>query len=455
MSIELKVPEIGESITEVEIGDWLKKSGDPVKKDDPIVTLESEKATVELPSPSAGTIGKVLKQKGDVAKVGEIIAYLEENSTQPVAPAEPQNQTTPETSTPSPPRSGGEVAREKGKTDGSEKKPETKSPDSKAPEAKPAEKPAPQKAEPKPERPEAEADLASPRLSQIKPSQEKPRGERLRETSSKDSRTEAESSNQPATSPPSPPQSGGEVALRAQGKTESADRPEEIVPMSKLRRTVAERLVEAQRNAALLTTFNEIDMSSVMALRKEHGEAFQKKYNVKLGFMSFFVKAAIDGLKQFPAINAEIRGTDVVYHNYFDIGVAIGSGKGLVVPVLRNAERMSFAEIEMAIGDLGRRAQENKLKPDELHGGTFTITNGGVYGSLLSTPIVNPPQSGVLGMHGIQDRPVAREGQVVIRPMMYVALTYDHRLVDGREAVTFLKRIKDTIENPARMLIEA
>ena len=224
--------------------------------------------------------------------------------------------------------------------------------------------------------------------------------------------------------------------------------------MSKLRRTVAERLVAAQHNAALLTTFNEIDMSSIMAMRKDYGEAFQKKYNVKLGFMSFFVKAAIDALKQFPAINAEIRGTDIVYHNFFDIGVAIGSGKGLVVPVLRNAERMSFAEIEMAIGDFGKRAQENKLKPDELQGGTFTITNGGVYGSLLSTPIVNPPQSGVLGMHGIQDRPVAREGQVVIRPMMYVALTYDHRVVDGREAVTFLKRIKDTLETPARMLIE-
>ena len=212
--------------------------------------------------------------------------------------------------------------------------------------------------------------------------------------------------------------------------------------------------MEAQHTAALLTTFNEIDMSHVMALRKEHGEAFQKKYQVKLGFMSFFVKAAIDGLKQFPALNAEVRGTDVVYHNFFDIGVAIGSGKGLVVPVLRNAGRMSFAEIEMAVGDFGRRAQENKLKPDELQGGTFTISNGGVYGSLLSTPIVNPPQSGVLGMHGIQERPVAREGQVVIRPMMYVALTYDHRIVDGREAVTFLKRVKDTIENPARMLIE-
>ena len=400
MSIELKVPEIGESITEVEIGGWLKKTGDAVKKDDPIVTLESEKATVELPSPEAGTIGKLLKQKGDIAKVGEIIAYLED-----------------------------------GKTEGAEKKPDAKAP----------EKPAPQKSPAKPEASEApKEEETSPRPAQVKLSQDKPRSERLRE----------EPSAEPAPAERRAPAPSAPSAPSAPANPAPNNRPEEVVPMSKLRRTVAERLVEAQHNAALLTTFNEIDMSSVMALRKEHGEAFQKKYNVKLGFMSFFVKAAIDGLKQFPGINSEVRGTDVVYHNYFDIGVAIGSGKGLVVPVLRNAERLSFAEIEMAIGDFGRRAQENKLKPDELQGGTFTITNGGVYGSLLSTPIVNPPQSGVLGMHGIQDRPVARDGQVVIRPMMYVALTYDHRVVDGREAVTFLKRIKDTIENPARMLIE-
>jgi 2-oxoglutarate dehydrogenase E2 component (dihydrolipoamide succinyltransferase) len=412
MSIELKVPEIGESITEVEIGGWLKKAGEPVKKDEPVVTLDSEKATVELPSPGVGTIGKILKQKGDTAKIGEVIGYLEE-----------------------------------GKTDGTEKKPETKAPEAKASEPKPAEKP---KAEIKQESPEikAEQDLASPRLSQIKSAQEKTRSERLRE--------EAPAAPSPSErrAPARPEQVQSAATPYTADRQKSSDRAEEVVPMSKLRRTVAERLVEAQHHAALLTTFNEIDMSSVMSMRKEYGEAFQKKYNVKLGFMSFFVKAAIDGLKQFPAINAEIHGTDIVYHNYFDIGVAIGSGKGLVVPVLRNAERLSFAEIEMAIGDFGRRAQENKLKPDELQGGTFTITNGGVYGSLLSTPIVNPPQSGVLGMHGIQDRPVAREGQVVIRPMMYVALTYDHRLVDGREAVSFLKRLKDTIENPARMLIE-
>jgi 2-oxoglutarate dehydrogenase E2 component (dihydrolipoamide succinyltransferase) len=224
--------------------------------------------------------------------------------------------------------------------------------------------------------------------------------------------------------------------------------------MTRLRRTVAARLVEAQNAMALLTTFNEVDMSALLALRKECGEAFQAKYKAKLGLMSFFVRASIEALKLVPQVNAEIRGTDIVYRHYYDIGVAIGSGKGLVVPVLRSAERMSFADIEIAIGDFARRAQENKLKIEELEGGTFTISNGGVYGSLLSTPIVNPPQSGILGMHAIQDRPVARSGNVVIRPMMFVALTYDHRIVDGREAVGFLRRIKEMIEEPARMLLQ-
>jgi 2-oxoglutarate dehydrogenase E2 component (dihydrolipoamide succinyltransferase) len=404
MSIELKVPEIGESITEVEIGGWLKKPGEQVKKDESLVTLESEKATVEFPSPETGTIGKILKKEGETAKVGEVIAYLEN-----------------------------------GKAEAAEKKPETKTP-----EAKSAEKPAPQKQQPKPEEHKVKAgEPLAPRPTQVNSVQERPRSERLREEAAPERRT-------PIRPEPEPLPTHAEPEFSAP----TPERQTEVVPMSKLRRTVAERLVEAQRNAALLTTFNEIDMTSVLSLRKEHGEAFQKKYNVKLGFMSFFVKASIDALKQFPAVNAEVRGTDIVYHNYFDIGVAIGSGKGLVVPVLRNVERMSFAEIEMAIGDFAKRAQENKLKPDELHGGTFTISNGGVYGSLLSTPIVNPPQSGVLGLHGIQERPVAREGQVMIRSMMYVALTYDHRIVDGREAVTFLKRVKETIENPARMLIE-
>jgi 2-oxoglutarate dehydrogenase E2 component (dihydrolipoamide succinyltransferase) len=221
-----------------------------------------------------------------------------------------------------------------------------------------------------------------------------------------------------------------------------------------LRRTVARPLVEAKQQMAMQTTFNEVDMFAVQALRKEHGEAFEKRYQVGLGFMSFFVKAAIDALKQFPKLNAEIRGTDIVYRNHFDIGVAIASERGLVVPVLRSAERLGFAELENAIGDFAQRATDGNLKPDDLEGGTFTITNGGVFGSLLSTPIINPPQTGILGMHTIQERPVASDGQVVIRPMMYLALTYDHRLVDGREAVLFLRRVKEAIEDPARMLIE-
>jgi 2-oxoglutarate dehydrogenase E2 component (dihydrolipoamide succinyltransferase) len=251
-------------------------------------------------------------------------------------------------------------------------------------------------------------------------------------------------------------QAAGSTASASPAGAPSApgDRSEEAVPMSMLRKKVAERLVSAHQNAALLTTFNEIDMSAAMELRKRHQEAFVKRYGTKLGFMSFFVKAAVDALKLVPQINAEIRGESIVYKHYYDIGVAVGGGKGLVVPVIRNAERLGFAQVELAIADFGKRAQANSLKLEELQGDTFTISNGGVYGSLLSTPIVNPPQSGVLGLHAIQDRPVARDGQVVIRPMMYVALTYDHRIVDGREAVTFLKRIKDTLEDPARILLE-
>jgi 2-oxoglutarate dehydrogenase E2 component (dihydrolipoamide succinyltransferase) len=251
----------------------------------------------------------------------------------------------------------------------------------------------------------------------------------------------------PAPAPPAPSQTPVPAAF-------GPNRNDEAVPMTPMRQRIAERLVDAQRNAALLTTFNEIDMSGVIALREEHQEAFRAKHGVRLGFMSFFVKAVIDALKALPRINAEIRHGNIVYHHYYDIGVAVGSGKGLVVPVLRNAERMGFADIEKAIADFGARAKENKIKIEELEGGTFTISNGGVYGSMLSTPIVNPPQSGILGMHAILDRPIAHKGQVVIRPMMYVALTYDHRLVDGREAVTFLKRVKECVEKPERMWLD-
>src|SRR5579883_1160212 len=401
MPIELKVPEVGESITEVEIGEWLKAAGQAVRKDEPVVTLESEKATVELTAPESGVIGQVLKQKGATAKVGEVIAYLEKDGA---AKSEPVK---------APAAFASNVA-----------------------------------TTPKPEEPRvmpsAQVLVAEHNLKPAEIQGTGPGGRILKE----DVLRKVEEGVRPPAAP-----AAGAVAASSQ-KTGEPGREEEVVPMSRLRRTVAERLVAAQHNAALLTTFNEIDMGNVIELRKTHSEAFQQKYQVKLGFMSFFVKAAIDGLKQFPALNAELRENAIVYHNFFDVGIAGGSGKGLVVPVLRNAERMSFAEIEMEIGDFGRRARDNKLKLEELQRGTFTISNGGVYGSLLSTPIVNPPQSGVLGLHAIQERPVAREGNVVIRPMMYVALTYDHRLVDGREAVSFLKRVKETIETPARMLLE-
>jgi 2-oxoglutarate dehydrogenase E2 component (dihydrolipoamide succinyltransferase) len=268
---------------------------------------------------------------------------------------------------------------------------------------------------------------------------------------------------QPSAAPARPAPSEGQIVQKDLTRRAPAPSPviatgypreEEFVVMSPIRRRIAERLVEAQQTAALLTTFNEVDMTEVMELRKRHREQYEKQYGVKLGFMSFFVKAVVDALKNVPQLNAEVREPHIVYRNYYDIGIAVGGGKGLVVPVLRNAEFMSFAEIEQKIADFGMRAKENKLKLDELQGGTFTISNGGVYGSMLSTPIINPPQSGILGLHAIQDRPAVKNGQVVARPMMYLALTYDHRIVDGREAVVFLKRIKDVIEEPSRMLLE-
>jgi 2-oxoglutarate dehydrogenase E2 component (dihydrolipoamide succinyltransferase) len=353
MPVELVVPSVGESISEVEIGDWLKNEGETVNQDDPVVVLETEKATVELPAPASGTITSMLKRKGEKAAVGDIIGYIEPNG-----------------------------------------------------DGRPAERSRPA---------QSAASSSKDLLQQPSPADRKP-----------------------------PP------AVAAGPKS----REEQIVPMTPIRRRIAERLVEAHKTAALLTTFNEVDMSAVTGLRKQHQESFQSRYGIKLGIMSFFVKTCIEGLKLVPQINAEIRGHDIVYRDYYDIGIAVGGGRGLVVPVLRNAERMSFAEIEKAISDFATRARSNQLKVDELQGGTFTISNGGIYGSMLSTPIVNPPQSGVLGLHAIEDRPVARAGDIVIRPMMYLALTYDHRIVDGREAVTFLKRIRDLIEDPARILIE-
>ncbi len=436
MQIELKVPSMGESINEVEIGDWLKSEGGSVTKDENVVVLESEKSTLELPSPGAGIVTKILKRKGETAKVGEVIGFLESGA----AP---------------------------GKADGAEKRAEngqaTPTPAASVPATSASAPPAEARVMPAAARAMAEQGVRSEQVSGTGPG-----GRILKEDVLKQgNRATAAEGNSPSTLPTRESAPGKEPAAvketttprepaipQGQVAASGGLREEQVVPMTRLRKTLAERLVQAQHTAALLTTFNEVDMHEVMNLRKEYQEQFTQKYGLKLGFMSFFVKAVVDALRLIPQVNAEIRGTDIVYRNYYDIGVAVGGGRGLVVPVLRNAERMSFAQIETAIGDLGKRAKENKLKLEELQGGTFTISNGGVYGSLLSTPIVNPPQSGILGMHAIQERPVAREGQVVIRPMMYLALTYDHRVVDGREAVTFLKRIKDVIENPARILLE-
>ena len=425
MSVEITIPSVGESVSEVEMGEWLKNEGDSVSTDEIVVMLESDKATVELPAPSSGVIGKILKKQGDVAAIGEVVAILEEGGA-----AKTSN--------------GAAKSEEKVATNGKPESNDTPEPGANGMEvgANP-----PQAGDQNARvMPAAARELAQNNLSAGDVAASGPGGRLLK--------SDVQSAVEAKAAPVSAPQTAPIPMPAAPSAPVEAGEDEEVVRMTPLRRKIAQRLVEAQQTAALLTTFNETDMSAVMQLRKEHQDAFTKKYGIKLGFMSFFVKAAIDALKAFPAINAEIRGDSIVYRNHYDIGVAIGGGKALVVPVLRHAERMSFAEIELAIADFAGKVKSGKISPDELSGGTFTITNGGIYGSLLSTPIVNAPQSGILGMHSIQERPVARNGQVVIAPMMYLALTYDHRIVDGREAVSFLKRLADCIENPSRMLLE-
>lgn len=398
--VEIKVPSVGESITEVFIGEWYVGEGSFVELDGNVVGLETDKATFDVPAPVTGRVTKVLKSGGETAEVGEVIGMM-------VAEEAPAATAAPVSGAP-----GSQTA---------------------APKAAPSAPPAP--ASPAPAAsghvmPAAERMMEQEKLSPGSVTGSGPGGRVLKEDVARHV------------------QSGGSAAGMA------GSRETKTVPMSPIRQTIARRLVGAQQTAALLTTFNEVDMHNVKQLREQFQPDFQKKYGIKLGFMSFFVRAVVDALQEFPALNAQMEGNKLVYHNYCDVGIAVGGGKGLVVPVLRNAENMSFAEIEQVIRDFGARAQKNQISLEELEGGTFTITNGGVYGSLLSTPIVNPPQSGVLGMHGIFDRPVAVDGQVVIRPMMYVALTYDHRVVDGKEAVSFLKRIKDVIESPARLILE-
>jgi 2-oxoglutarate dehydrogenase E2 component (dihydrolipoamide succinyltransferase) len=426
MAVELRIPEVGESISEVQIGSWLKSEGDRVERDEALVEIESDKATLELPSPVAGRIEKVLKKKGDVVKVGELIAMLAEGADGAKAAAAPAGKAAAPATKP------GDAA-----------KPAAPSAPKPAPTPKPAPGlPAPSAAPPR-IMPAAQRALAESGLSAANVPATGPGGRLLKEDV-------GNASNRRAAAPGGAAPGG---AAPQAGPAQPAGPEEEVVPMSPFRARIAERLKEAQNVAALLTTFNEVDMSGVIAMREDLREAFQERYGVKLGFMSFFVKAAVDALMKYPMVNAEIRGREIVYKNHYDIGIAVGGGKGLVVPVLRGADRLSFAEIEVAIADFAGRAKENKLDLEELKGGTFTISNGGVYGSLLSTPIVNPPQSGILGLHAIHKRPVAIDDQVVIRPMMYIALTYDHRIIDGRESVTFLRHVKELIERPTRMLL--
>lgn len=435
--VDIVVPSVGESISEVQISKWLKKEGDWVAAGTDLVDLETEKASVQISAPEDGILLKILKNNEEFASVGDVLATFQP-AAKGAAPAPAATSPTPANAAPAPA----------------------------APVAAPA------AADPR-VMPAAQRALQDNNLNASQVPASGPGGRLLKEDVVRYVSQAAPSA--PVAAPAAPVAQSAPAAPAAPTKTVTgtiappaptatastgmvqqggATRSEEIKPMSMIRRTIASRLVQAQHTAALLTTFNEVDMQPVMALRNKYRDAFAEKHGVKLGFMSFFAKAACEALKRFPSVNAEIRGNNIVYRNYCDIGIAIGGGKGLVVPVLRNVEKMGFAEIERTIGEFASRAMANKLMPEDLEGGTFTISNGGIYGSLLSTPIVNPPQSGILGLHSIQERPIALNGEVVIRPMMYLALTYDHRIIDGREAVTFLKTIKEVIEDPSRLFLE-
>ena len=415
MSLELKVPGIGESIQEATVGVWKKAEGDFVAVDEPLVEIESEKATLEVPSPGAGVLKKILRKQGDTVSIGEVLAEIDDS-------AKPDGKGNPKGAN-----------GEKAKPVAAAAAPAAAAPVVDAPSADSAAV----RGGPSARRLMAETGLNA---EQVKGSG---RGGRIQTQDVVRALSERQAPAPVVTRPTAP------------SLPPSADEGQErIVPMTPLRKTIARRLVEAKNTAAMLTTFNEIDMSNVLALREKYQERFTKQHGVKLGFMSFFVKAAIEGLRSFPAVNAEIRGTDIVYKDHYDIGVAVGGGKGLVVPVVREADRLSFADLEKTIAGLAVRAKDNKLQMAELEGGTFTISNGGIYGSMMSTPILNPPQSGILGLHAIQKRAIVVDDAIVIRPMMYVALSYDHRLVDGREAVQFLVRVKDCIETPERILLE-
>lgn len=413
MSTEVKVPTLGESVTEATVGEWLKQPGDAVALDEPIASLETDKVAVEVPSPVAGVMGQQVVAAGDTVAVGAVIATIEAGSGKAAAPAAPAS--------------------------------------APAPAAK-AEAAAPAPAATASEETGDGVTTLSPAVRRlvlehgVDPSKIKGSG--------KDGRLTKEDVLAAANNAPEAPAAAPPPAAAAPAASGAPGRREERVKMTRMRQTIAKRLKSAQETAAMLTTFNDVDMSAVMATRDKYRESFEKKHGVRLGFMSFFTKAVALAAHDIPAVNARIDGDEIVYFDYLDVSVAVSAPNGLVVPVVRNADSLSFAEIEKAIADLGKRAKEGTLTMDDMTGGTFTISNGGVFGGLMSTPIINPPQSAVLGLHRIEERPVVRNGEIVARPMMYLALSYDHRLIDGREAVTFLKTIKEAIEDPTRLLID-
>jgi 2-oxoglutarate dehydrogenase E2 component (dihydrolipoamide succinyltransferase) len=406
MMTDIRVPTLGESITEATVGKWFKQPGDSVAVDEPLVELETDKVTLEVPAPAAGVLSAIAAKDGETVAVGALLGQIKDGA--------------------------GAVA-----------KPATTA-------AKPAEtpKPAPVQAARLAEMPAPPSVRKLAAESGVDPSKAAGSGVRGQVT-----KGDMLAAIERAAAAPTPVSATSAAQMRAPSPADDAAR-EERVHMTRLRQTIARRLKDAQNTAAMLTTFNEVDMGAVMALRNQYKELFEKKHGVKLGFMGFFVRACIQALKEIPAVNAEIDGTDIVYKNYYHIGVAVGTEKGLVVPVVRDADHMSLAQIEKTISEMGKRARDGQLKIEEMQGGTFTISNGGVYGSLMSTPILNAPQSGILGMHKIQERPVVHNGKIEARPMMYLALSYDHRIVDGREAVTFLVRVKECLEDPARIVLD-
>ena len=440
MATDVEVPALGESITEGTLAQWLKKPGEAVAADEPIASLETDKVSVEVPSPVAGVLTEQLVGEGDTVAVGAVIARIDQSATASAAPSAPSPAATAAAATTNP-AGAGETPALRG--------------DSTAPVAEL-------------ERDEDHITTLSPAVRRavleyhVDPTKIRGTGKDGRLTKD-DVIAAAQGKAAPAPAAKAPAAPAAPTAQSAPSAPSAPARPagerhEERVKMTRLRQTIARRLKEAQNSAAMLTTFNDVDMSAVIDARARYKDLFEKKHGIRLGFMAFFVKACALAAKDVPSVNASIEGPEssqeIVYHDYLDVSVAVSAPKGLVVPVVRNADRMSFAEIEKTIADYGKRAKEGTLTVDEMTGGTFTISNGGVFGSLLSTPIINPPQSAVLGMHRIEERPVVKDGQIVARPMMYLALSYDHRLIDGREAVTFLVRVKEAIEDPTRLLID-